>query len=96
MPDKEPWVAESREGRGCDASLPRSPRCKRSPKEWQEPSKGTQAVLSGPRQPACKEGRAQASVSAFTTVDPRTGLSTDAGSDRPGSRSEPGSRFLKI
>ena len=51
-----------------------SPRCKRSPKEWQEPSKGTQAVLSGLRQPACKKGRAQASVSAFATVDPRTGV----------------------
>lgn len=51
--------SESQAAWGHYASLPIS-RCKRSLKEWQEPSDGTQALLSVPRQPACKEGRAQA------------------------------------
>lgn len=57
--DKEPWVLELQAVWGYYVSLPIA-RCKWGLKEGQDPSEGTQALLSVPRQPACKEGQAQA------------------------------------
>lgn len=98
-------VSESQAGWGHCVSPPISPRCKWGLMEWQEPCEDIPTLLSVLQAPGLQRGlgtckglkdSTQHLSYAVSTTDRRIGPSTDTASDRPGSRSEPGSRFLTV
>lgn len=98
-------VSESQAGWGHCMSPPISPRCKRGLMGWQEPREDIPALLSVLQPPGLQRGLGtckglkectQHLSPAVSMTDRRIGPSTDTASHRPGSRSEPGSRFLTV